>query len=178
MGEIWSFWGDRRLLREICYVKYAMKHVLFTVYTIYHQKSIALICIDRIPLNLVRIIRRLLPSKQLYPETQWCQWCQWCFLLIFDFILAFTDLQGNKDGCVFPEPQPSGGLAARQGTQFDKFDICHRRAVLSAQLERDVSMGLTPTSGAATRLQALHPFFAHWSCYSAAFKDQFDWGFD
>ena len=41
---------------------------------------------------------------------------------------------------------------------------------------QDVSMGLT-TASAATRLQALHHiafFFAHWSCYSAAFKDQFD----
>ena len=60
---------------------------------------------------------------------------------------------------------------------------CQFDMSLSGRLERsawakvqDVSMGRTPTS-AATRLQALHHsafFFAHWSCYSAAFKDQFD----
>ena len=58
---------------------------------------------------------------------------------------------------------------------------CQFDMSLSGRVERsawakvqDVSMGLTPTSAAATRLQALHLFFAHWSCYSAAFKDQFD----
>ena len=57
---------------------------------------------------------------------------------------------------------------------------CQFDMSLSGRVERsawakvqDASMGLTPTS-AATRLQALHLVFTHWSCYSAAFQDQFD----
>jgi len=60
-----------------------LRHVLITVQ--YHQKSIALICIDRVSWK-----SRMHSSKELHPRTSKCQWCQF---LMFDPTLALTDLR-------------------------------------------------------------------------------------
>ena len=51
-----------------------LRHVLITVQ--YHQKSIALICIDRVSWK-----SRMHSSKELHPRTSKCQWWQfWCLI--------------------------------------------------------------------------------------------------
>ena len=60
-----------------------LRHVFITVQ--YHQKSIALICIDRVSWK-----SRMHSSKELHPRTSKCQWCQF---LMFDPTLALTDLR-------------------------------------------------------------------------------------